>query len=143
MVRCRSAGAGRMAVTNPIYFSAADYAEPVPAEASVEATVRDGFTGNLVSGVCEVLRMSGRTEQKLSEIPFAEGRFRARVPAAARLRMVVAGYRSTTRSVFLEYPGFRDLTLNIRVEQLLDWGTFESIRAMLKRVKLDVDLERG
>lgn len=96
-----------------------------------------------MSGVCEVIRMSGRVEQKLSEIPFAEGKFRGTVPAVARLRIVAAGYRSTTRSVFLEYPGFRDLTLNMRVEQLLDWGTFESIRAMLKRVKLDIAMERG
>ncbi|MGC4054092.1 MAG: hypothetical protein QM757_33830 [Paludibaculum sp.] len=48
-----------------------------------------------------------------------------------------------TRSVFLDVPDILRSTLETRVEQLLDWSTYERTRRLLSEARLDFSLVRG
>jgi hypothetical protein len=42
----------------------------------------------------------------------------------------------------MDYAPLRDLTVNIRPDQLTDWSTFEQIRHHLRHVSLEFHMER-
>jgi len=85
--------------------------------------------------------MDGRKAVRTGEVPLTGGRFEATVPATARLRAAVPGYRSELKSIFMDYPPFLNGTLNMTAEQLSDWETFESIRRALQDVRIDFRLQ--
>jgi hypothetical protein len=60
----------------------------------------------------------------------------------ARLRVRVPGYKTAMQSILMDYAPLRDLTLNMRPEDLTAWGTFEKIRARLRQVSLEFHMER-
>lgn len=132
----------QVAITNPVYVEAAPWRQPDRAEASVALSVTDRSTGAGLSGNCEVLEMEGRWPRPLSTVSFQDGRAKLSAPAVARLRVSAPGYNPLTKSIFLDYRPIYETTLNMRVEQLLDWGTFEKMRGFLREVHLDFPLER-
>lgn len=143
---CYGSGPGRMAVSNPIYLAASagePFAPPAPVPAQVEALVSDARTGELLNGECEVFRRAGAASEFLFRTTFQEGRLQASVPAVARLLVRAPGYDPLERSVFLDDPGIRERTLNLRINGLLSWRTFEEIRILLSRVRLDFPLRHS
>jgi hypothetical protein len=77
-----------------------------------------------------------------SQTRFRAGKLSLDVPGTARLRVRVPGYQTATQSILMDYSPLRDLTLNMRPEQLTDWGTFEQIRDHLRHVSLQFHMER-
>jgi hypothetical protein len=142
VVRCFGAAEGQVAITNPIYFEGDDYRAPAPEPAQVAATVRDSQTQAPVDGVVEVLRMVGREEVKIAEHPFHDGRFEVTAPATSRLRVRAAGYRPEMKSVFMDFPPLLDLMLTMNADKLSDWNTFETVRRLLREVRLEYQLAR-
>ncbi len=130
----------QIAITNPIYFEAADYRAPSPAKARVAGVVKDRQTGKPLGGVCEVVVMSGVTAAAVSKHEFRGGRFELEVPGSARLRVRVPGYVPVQKSVFMDYPPLANMILNLRSGELVDWTTFQQIRALLDRVRLEFAL---
>ena len=140
VARCFGPVETEVAITNPIYFEGADYRPPVAAPARVSGTVTDA-SGRRLDGEMEIIRMDGRKAVRTGEVPLTGGRFEATVPATARLRAAVPGYRSELKSIFMDYPPFLNGTLNMTAEQLSDWETFESIRRALQDVRIDFRLQ--
>ena len=122
--------ADQVAITNPIHFEGPDYKPPQPAQAKVRAVVTDASTGKPFDGDYEVMQMIGRRPVATSRAAFNTGRFTLVGPATARTRVASPGYAPVVRSIFVETPALLDKMLNMRVEQLLDWQTFEEIRRL-------------
>lgn len=139
-VIARCFGANRdhqVAITNPIYFEVPGTRAPARAKAKVRVTVEDEATAKRLGGVCTVVEMIGRTPRELSRHEIRSGIEEINVPATARLRIEVPGYAPQTRSIFLDGAGILEPVLNMRVEQLLKWETFERMRSLLSDVRLD------
>ncbi|MGO8732886.1 MAG: CehA/McbA family metallohydrolase [Terriglobia bacterium] len=141
IARCFGSNDLQVAITNPIYFESKDYSPPQATPAHVTGVVSDS-AGKPLEGECDVIRMVGLTPVQLSTHPFTGGRFTLEVPATARLRVRVAGYRPMMESVFMDYQPLLRLTLNMREAELADWRTFEEIKRLLGNVRLEFHLAR-
>jgi len=142
VARVYGAGEMQVAVTNPVWFEPRGWQAPQPVRARVSAAVVDGATGKPLDGSCEVLRMVGKEAMAESRAQFRGGKLALEAPGTARLRVQVPGYKPMTRSIFMDYAPVRDLTLNMRLEQLLDWRTFQQIIDLLQQVSLEFRMER-
>ena len=131
----------QVAVTNPIWFEPRSFQTPQPVRANVKATVVDAATGKHLDGTCAVVRMVGTEAVTDASTSFRSGAFAIDAPAAARIRVEVPGYKPVTKSIFMDFAPVRDLTLNLRLEQLTDWTTFEQISGLLKKVTLQFRME--
>lgn len=136
-------GAGRMAVANPVYFGTPDEraSVPAPVKALVTLEATDARTGAPVNGECEVFQMTGPAPETISKTAIRGGKLQLAVPATARVRVGVPGYRPLAKSIFLDDDAIREMILNLRVEALLNWGSFEKIRSLLGAVRLDFSLQ--
>jgi hypothetical protein len=65
-----------------------------------------------------------------------DGHGQLTIPATARLRASVPGYEPLTLSPFFDHPALLELVTRLSDEDLLDWRTFERIRALLGEVRL-------
>ncbi len=131
----------QIAITNPIYFETPGWKPPEPARATVRIRVTDAHSGRIVGGVCTVIEMIGREARNQFQREFRDGTLEIQTPATARLRVESPGYRAQTRSIFLDFPPILEANLNMKVEQILDWATFERMRKLLQQVQLDFPLE--
>ena len=86
--------------------------------------------------------MIGRESVLQSRAAFHRGAFTIEVPATARLRISSPGHAAEVKSVFMDYKPLLDSVLNLRPEQLTDWSTFETVRALLQDAALSVNLQR-
>jgi hypothetical protein len=86
--------------------------------------------------------MVGKEAAVESQSRFRAGKLSLDVPGAARLRVRVPGYKTATQSILMDYAPLRDVTVNLRPDQLTDWGTFEQIRDRLRHVSLAFHMER-
>ncbi len=143
IARCYGSSSDQIAVTNPIYFETPDYRPPQPISARVTARVTDHETLQPLEGICEVIKMVGRTPVKQSEHAFQNGTFTLEVPGTARLRVRVPGYAPTMKSIFMDYAPLLNLTLSVHSSELLDWRTFEEMSALLGEVRLEFALAKG
>lgn len=141
IARCYGADETQVAFTNPVWFEPRGWQPPQPSRARVGVTVADS-SGKPLEGVVEVVRMVGTEAVVESRTPFRGGKLSLDAPGTARLRIRVPGYQTKTQSIFMDYAPLRDLTLNMRPEQLTDWGTFEKIRGLLQGVSLEFRVER-
>jgi len=92
--------------------------------------------------VAEVVRMVGTEAVVESRTPFRAGKTSIEAPGTARVRVRVPGYKTAMQSIFMDYAPLRELTVNMRPEQLTDWDTFERIRGLLRGVSLEFRMER-
>lgn len=144
IARCLGSDAdNQVAVANPVYLERGRQRSPEPALARVKLTVRDSRTSAPLSGRCSVVQMVGRNAQVLQTEIVTDGSLVVAVPGTSRLRIEAPGYAPVMKSIFLDYAPVLNSTLNTRVEQLLDWSTFEHIRLMLNDVTLEFDMERA
>ena len=141
IARCYGSDEMQVAYTNPVWFEPRGWQPPQPARARVDVTVVDS-SGKALDGDCEIIRMVGTEALVESRIPFRAGKVSLDAPGTARLRVRVAGYKTATQSILLDYAPLRDTTMNMRPEQLTDWATFERTRDLLRQVSLDFHMER-
>ena len=140
VVRCFGEAPTEVAISNPVYFEGADYQAPVPASAHVTASVRSS-QGEPLDGTMNIVRMDGRKPVKTAEFPIVRGHFAATVPATARLEATVPGYTTARKSIFMDYAPLLQKVLNITPAQLSDWKTFEEFRDILRKVRLEFQLQ--
>jgi hypothetical protein len=138
--RCYGSNPDQVAITNAIYFEAGGDRRPTPADARVTGVVRDARTGAALDGTVEVIRMDGRRPAVEASHAFRGGEFAVTVPATARLRVRAPGRAPEMKSVFMDYAPLLNLMLNMKEEQLSDWGTFEEVRRLLDGVRLEFAL---
>jgi hypothetical protein len=141
IARCYGSDEMQVALTNPVWFEPRDWQPPHPARAQVGITVVDK-SGKPLDGECEVLRMVGQEAVVESRSRFRAGKLSLDAPGTARLRVRVPGYKTATQSILMDYAPLRDLTVNMRPEDLTDWHTFEKIRDRLRQVSLEYHMER-
>jgi hypothetical protein len=141
IARCYGSDEMQVAFTNPVWFEPRGWQPPEPSRAQVGVTVVDS-SGKALDGDCEIIRMVGQEAVVESRIPFRAGKLSLDAPGTARLRVRVPGYKTAMQSILMDYAPLRDLTVNMRPEQLTDWGTFEKIRDRLRQVSLKFHMER-
>jgi hypothetical protein len=142
IARCWGSSEHQVAITNPIYFQGPSYKPPAPAQAQVTGIVKDRQTGAPLEGNCEVLERVGLTPVTKSRQPFGNGSFSISVPGTARIRVNVIGYISEERSIFVDHTPLLNFILGLHSEQLIDWRTFEEVKALLADVRFEFALSR-
>ncbi len=142
IARCVGSDNLQTAITNPIYFEGTDYRPPERSPARVKALVTDRATGTPLDGEFEVIRMMGLTPTVVSKHLFNQGRLTIAVPATGRLRVVVPGYQSMMKSVFMDYRPLLGMTLDMQEAEVSDWRTFEEIIDLVAHVDLEFPLTR-
>lgn len=141
IARCYGSDDMQVAFTNPVWFESPGWQQPQPSLARVDMTVSDR-SGKALDGECEVIRMVGQEAIVESRVRFTAGRLSLDAPGTVRLRVHVPGYQTATQSIFMDYAPLLDLTVSMRPEDLIDWGTFEKIKERLRHVSLEFMLER-
>jgi TolB protein len=139
IARCYGADEMQVAITNPVWFEPRGWQPPRPARATVAVTVLD-HRGMPLDGDCEIIRMVGKQPVVESRTRFRSGKLSLDAPSTARFRVHVPGYQTAMQSILMDYPPLRDLTVNMRPEQLTDWATFEETRNCLRHVALEFHL---
>jgi hypothetical protein len=140
IVKCYGSERSQYAVSNPIYFEAADYQAPQPAMANVEVRVTAAGGGDVLQGTYEVLEMIGREPKVQSTGEFTGGHATFSAPATSRIRVKASGYESATKSIFVDTPALLNPTLEMQLPALLDWATYEDVRKALSRVQLKFEM---
>jgi hypothetical protein len=141
IARCYGSDDAQVAFTNPVWFEPRGWQPPRPARAQLGVTVVDS-RGKALDGDCETIRMVGKQAVVESQTRFHAGKVSLDAPGTARIRIRVPGYQTATQSILMDYAPLRDLTLNIRPEDLTDWSTFEKTRDRLRQVSLVFRMER-
>jgi hypothetical protein len=140
VIRCFGSDSRQVATSNPIYFETRPYTPPKPTTARLRLRLlRNGalYPGD---GLCEVLEYVGMHPRVLSKYPVKEGIAAVEAPATARLRITLPGTEPLIRSLILDHPPLLRTILDMRVDRLLDWATYESIQTMLSNLTLDLEL---
>ena len=65
------------------------------------------------------------------------------VPGTVRLRAEAPGYQPATLSPFLDNPALVEAITRLEDKDLLDWRTFERIRALLSEIQLTFRLKKA
>lgn len=138
--RCSGSSFTQIAITNPIYFEDSTYRAPKAAPARVQVAVVD-HAGKPVTATCEVLAADGGRAVMQSTHKVREGRLDLVAPATARLRVSAPGYRPMTKSIFVDVAALSGQAFNMRVEQLLNWSTYERITEILRDVRMEFRME--
>jgi hypothetical protein len=86
--------------------------------------------------------MGGLIPLRLSTHEFTNGQLVLEAPGTARLQVHVPGYESQTKSVFMDSPALLNMTLNLHAAELIEWSTYEEVKALLKKVELKFDLSK-
>jgi hypothetical protein len=90
-----------------------------------------------LNGACDVVEYVGRSPRVLASHRIEGGHGELEAPATARIRVTVDGHMPQTKSIFLDDPRLLQPCLDMRVEKMLDWNTYESIRARLREARLE------
>lgn len=133
----------QVAITNPVFLDRSVWTPAAPAKAKLQVRVTDRDSGARTGALCEIVEMVGRSPRVLFRREAREGALELEVPATARVRVTAPGFQPMTRSVFLDTPEILRSTLETRVEQLLDWSTYERTRRLLSEAHLEFALVRG
>jgi hypothetical protein len=131
----------QIAISNPVFFDRYGWTPPPSAKAAVSIRVTDARTGRQSGAVCEAVEMIGREPRRLFRREIREGALQLELPATARLRVEAPGYKPLARSIFFDSAPILEATLQMRVEQMLDWSTYERMRRLLADVRLEFPLE--
>ena len=136
VVRCYGSDEKQVAISNPIYFETGPYRPPRPSTARVRVNVADQ-TRRPMNAKCEVLEYIGRSPRVITTQPMRGGRAEFDAPATARIRITAEGHEPQEKSLFLDDPRLLQHVLDMRVDRMLQWGTYEAIRKQLRNVQLD------
>jgi hypothetical protein len=132
----------QVAITNPVFLDRPGWSPPAPAKAIARIRITDQVSRAGIGALCEVLERVGRRSHVLFTREILGGELKLELPATARVRVSAPGYQPLTQSVFLDVPPILRSTLETRVEQLLDWSTYERTHRLLAEVELNFPLVR-
>jgi len=131
------------AVTGAFFFETKPYLPPPPAPVRVQIVLRDAVTGTALTGtVTEVTYLA--TLPKAGKVhPINRETESLTLPGVVRLRAEAAGYQPLTLSPFLDNPPLLETVTGLKAEDLVQWATFERVRALLRQVQLTFQLARS
>lgn len=132
----------KIGITNPIFFENKSFSPPKPTQAYVKVKVYDKFKKNLLPVHVEILNYIGRDISITKSFEEKNGEFTLNCPATARIKVSSPGYKSQTKSIFIDYNPLLEMNLNIKKEDIIKWDTYEKIMKMLKEVVIEFPLEK-
>lgn len=131
------------AISGAFYFDKTPHQPPPPVPARIQVRVTDAATGRSLASTVTELTFLGPRPREGRRHPVPEGEASLTVPGTVRLRAEAAGYAPVTLSPFLDHPALVELVTQLEDKDLLEWQTYERIRALLAEVKLDFALRRA
>ena len=135
----RSFGANELrqrAISGAFYFDEPPWHAPAPAKAKVRVRVIDAASDRALDATLTEVHYLGTDRRAGTKHRLPGGSGALTIPATARLEASAAGYEPATLSPFFDHPGLIELVTRLGDEDLIDWGTFERIRALLEDVPL-------
>ena len=142
-VRVFGADARRQrAVTGAFFFDAPNYYSPAPVPARVRVKILDAVTGQPIDGTVSEVAYHGPVPRPIAKHFLPQGEDTITVPGSVRLRAEAPGYQPATLSPFLDNPALVETITRLEDKDLLDWRTFERIRALLAEVQLTFRLKK-
>ena len=130
------------AISGAFFFDATPYQRPAPVPARVSITILDRATGQRLAASVTEVDFRGPQPVDGTKHFLAGGEGTITVPGWVRLRAEVPRYRPLTLSPFLDNPGLVNFITGLGAEDLLNWETFERVRALLSSGKLTFSLEK-
>jgi hypothetical protein len=129
------------AISGAFFFEKQPHRPPAPARARVRARLVDARTGQRLTGTLTEVTYSGAIPRAGMKHRLKDGEGSWSVPGTVRLCAEATGYRPLTLSPFFDYPALVDTITKLEDKDLLDWKTFERIKALLGDVPLTFRLE--
>ncbi len=130
------------ATSGAFFLDRSPHKNPAPVPARVEIELRDADSGAPVSGTITELAYHATMAERGATHPVGGGDARLEVPGTVRLEASAPGYRPLTLSPFLDHPPLLEAITHLKAEDLVDWGTFEKIRALLGEVRMTFRLKK-
>ncbi|MCC7376307.1 MAG: CehA/McbA family metallohydrolase [Verrucomicrobiales bacterium] len=131
------------AVTGAFFFDATPWRSPEPVSATVQARIVADDTGKEIDAKLTEMTFLGAQAVSGRRHVARGGRVDLILPATARLRAEADGFEPQTLSPFFDHPELiREVTI-LDADALLDWRTYERIRARLGEVSLTFRLRRA
>lgn len=140
-VRVSGSSALQRASTGAFYFDKGPVQAPVPTSACVRVRVIDARTGALLPATLTEVSYQATCAHPGKQHRLEQGTATLSIPAIMRLRAEAPGYAALTHSPFLDYPPLLEAVTRLEAKDLLDWKTFEKMRALLGEVALTFALE--
>ncbi len=130
------------AYSGVFFFDPPGWKAPARVPATVQARIVEAGSGKLLAGTITEITYLGTLPQpgKPHAIPDGEGQLV--VPGTVRLRAEVPGHRALTLSPVLDYPPLAEAITRLEDKDLLDWQTYERVRALLGSVRLTFTMEK-
>jgi len=136
-VRLTGGPQGGRAVSGAFFFDPAPHRPPPPAAARVRVRVLDAATGRpLDATLVEVADVAGDAPLDGARHTLAGGQGTLEIPGTVRLRAEAPGRAPLTLSPVLDDPELIGLVTGLDADALLDWATFERLRARLAALEL-------
>ncbi|HTL18477.1 MAG TPA: carboxypeptidase-like regulatory domain-containing protein, partial [Patescibacteria group bacterium] len=129
------------AITSAFYFG--PYAPPPPTLARIHAKIADARSGAALSGSLVEVTYAGTLSRRGTRHGFSSGEGQLQVPGTVRLRAEAKGYRPLELSPVVDNPELINLITGLSDFDLLNWATFERVRAELSKIELEFKLERN
>ena len=124
------------AISGAFYFDEQPWHAPAPAKAKVRVRVIDAASDRALDATLTEVNYLGTEPHRGTKHYLPGGSGELTIPATARLEASAAGYEPATLSPFFDHAGLIDLVTRLGDDDLIDWGTFERIRALLEDVPL-------
>ena len=124
------------AISGAFFFDPQPWQVPEPVRARVEVGVVAADSGRALDATLAEIRYVGTQPQPGPTHRLADGSGQLLIPATARLQASAPGHDPMTLSPFFDHPELIRFVTHLKDEDLLDWATFERIRALLGEVQL-------
>lgn len=124
------------AISGAFFFDPQPWHAPEPVRARIEVRVVAADSGQALDATLTEISYAGVQPQAGPTHRLADGSGLLSVPATARLQASARGHEAVTLSPFFDHPELIEFVTQLNAEDLLDWATFERIRALLGEVRL-------
>ncbi len=124
------------AISGAFFFDQQPWRAPEPVKARVHVRVIDAASGGSLDATLTEISCLGTQPQPGATHRMAGGSGLLTIPATVRLRAHADGYEPVTLSPFFDHPAIIEMVTHLGDSDLVEWGTFERIRALLDDVTL-------
>jgi hypothetical protein len=131
------------AVSGAFFFDEKPWQPPYPVQARVRVRVLDADSGQALEATATEVSYLATQARSGARHLLPGGADTVTIPATARLRAEAAGYEPLTLSPFFDHPALIETITRLTDQDLLDWQTFERVRALLGEVTLTFRLKKA
>ena len=126
----------KQAIGGAFYFGDGAYRPPLAVRAQVHAKIVDEHSGKPLEGSLTEVEFYGTLGHDGKRHALRTGQVRLAVPGTVRLRAEAKGYMPMVLSPVLDNPQLISTVTGLSDADLLNWKTFELIRAQISNVEL-------